>query len=280
MKLSLPPLLLVTLALLVPPAQAFPPTPPHTIYGQIRDEYGTPLTVADATIVFETPDNVTVRGAVIPTLAPGVNYRLPIPMDAGLTQDAYKPTAMRPNFPFKLKVQIGDTTYLPIEMAGDFSALGQSGKETRIDLTLGVDSDNDGLPDAWENYLISSLGGGLTLADINGNDDADKDGLSNLQEYLTGNFAHDPENGFTLAISGLHPQTGLPKLRFLALRGRSYSITGSADLKTWHSVDFTLPNDAANPRNNYTSSGVADLTVDVFPGEVQSGLRYFQLRVQ
>ena len=56
---------------------------------------------------------------------------------------------MKRNQSFRLKVKIGSVTYLPIEMKLS-KALGQAAQSTRLDLTLGEDSDNDGLPEAPE----------------------------------------------------------------------------------------------------------------------------------
>ena len=64
-----------------------------------------------------------------------------------------------------MKVQIGASVYLPMEMMIS-QPIGQPAGVTRLDLTLGVDSDGDGMPDAWE------LAYGL---DPNDPTDADKD---------------------------------------------------------------------------------------------------------
>jgi hypothetical protein len=48
-------------------------------------------------------------------------------------------------------------------MKGDLSKLGEPGKRTHLDLTLGEDLDGDGIPDAWERALLAALGGNRTL---------------------------------------------------------------------------------------------------------------------
>ncbi len=58
-------------------------------------------------------------------------------MDAGLTPDNYRPTALRPSVSFRMKVLIGGVTYLPIEMRANYANLGKPAQSTRIDLTLG-----------------------------------------------------------------------------------------------------------------------------------------------
>ncbi len=202
-------------------ARAFPPAPHHLFYGMVRDEYCNPLNMEGAEVVLETSANVQVNGKIIPGLNPGVNYELKTPMDAGITSDLYKPTAMMPTVPFKLKVKIGQATYLPIEMLGDFGQIGLPGKDTRVELTLGEDADGDGLPNVWERALIISFVGKLGLDDINGGDDTDGDGLSNLNEYIAGTYAMNDKNGFDLGIVRMNADR--PLLEFTAVRGRSYS---------------------------------------------------------
>jgi hypothetical protein len=229
---------------------AFPPAPHQEVFGLIRSELGVPLVAANAEVVLEAGGKLLGRITVSRNLEPGVNYRLTIPLDSGVTGDSYSPTALQPTVPFRLRVKIGNVTYLPIEMSGVSALLTRPGAATRVDLTLGEDTDGDGLPDAWERQLIAGLRGGKTLADINPNDDADGDGLSNLQEYLAGTYAFDPQDGFSLSI--VSTQGDRPVLEFLAIRGRDYEIQGSADLQSWAPVAFSLTTDAAGTalRNN------------------------------
>lgn len=224
---------------------AFPPAPDHTFYGMVRDEMGNPLSGSDVQVLLETATGVQIKGSVVNALEPGVNYHLVIPMDAGITSDLYKPTALKPTVPFKMWVRIKGVRYLPIQMKGDYSRMGEPGKTTRLDLTLGEDSDNDGLPDAWERALIAALGGKLTLADIKPNDDSDGDGLSNVQEYIAGTYAFDNKDGFSLKI--IRSEGTNPVMEFLAITGHTYSVLGSNDLKTWTPVLFRVAGTEAEP---------------------------------
>jgi hypothetical protein len=217
-------------------ALAFPPSPPHTFTGLVRDALGDPLAITNAVVILETTTGVRVKAALVPYLGPGFNYRLEVPMDAGLTADAYRPTALRPTVPFTIKVQIGSATYLPMELQGRYAALGRPAQTTRLDLTLGEDSDSDGLPDAWERALIAMLGADLSLAEIRPEDDADGDGLTNLQEYLASTYAFDPADGLRLDLAGL--DQGRPQFEFLAIRGRTYGILVSTNLSNWAPVMF------------------------------------------
>lgn len=231
-------------------------------------------------VVLEVDGRSVARTTVDSKLELGVNYRLSVPVDAGVTADKYKPTALLPTVPFRLKVRIGNVNYLPIEMTGASALITKPSAVSRVDLTLGEDSDGDGIPDAWERNLIAAMGGGKTLADIRPEDDADKDGLSNLQEYLAGTYAFDPEDGFSLSIRAVN--AGRSVLEFTAIRGRSYTIQASADLQTWKSTRFNLGTDSSSaaPREVYESTDVRPvriLTSAPLEDEVQP--RFFKLVV-
>ncbi len=266
-------------ALLLGPALlAFPPAPHHLIFGLCRDEMGDPLLLENAEVVFETSSGVQLNTAILPHLDPGVNYQLAVPMDAGVTADAYKPTALQPTVPFRIRVRVGSATYLPIEMSGNYSQLGQPAGRTRLNLTLGEDSDGDGLPDAWERALIALTGGTNTLAGIRPGDDLDRDGLSNLQEYYAGTYAFDPDDGFALNRLTIGANNAAT-LEFMVVRGRTYTVQSSADLIQWQSVQFrvTGPGPGAPLIWSYGSTDVRVLRVVVEPQPGEPAHKYFRL---
>lgn len=256
---------------------AYPPAPHHTLFGMVRNQWGDPISIFPSDVYLETPSGTQLRTSLAGPLEPGVNYRLEVPMDSGTAPDLYLPTALRPFFQYRLKVVIGQTTYLPIEMVGNFAQIGRPGESTRIDLTLGEDLDGDGLPDAWEQGLIAIYGG--TLGSINPNDDTDGDGINNLNEYLAGTYAFDPTDGFRLDIVGVN--AGASVLEWLAIRGRTYTIQASSDLKTWSTVSFRVPSEGAQAplRQNYPSTDVRTLRVEV-PSQAGVTNRYFKALVQ
>ena len=252
------------------PLRAYPPAPDHHIYGLVRNELGEPLNVPDARIIFEATNGVQVSASISFGLEPGVNYRLDVAMDSGIAPDNYKPTALRPTLPFRIVVRLGDLTYLPIEMVGAYAHLGEPAATTRIDLTLGEDADNDGLPDAWERLLLSQLGGG-TLEDIRPGDDSDGDGISNLDEYLAGTFAYDPEGGFRLSV--VPRADASPLLEFTVIKPRTYTVLASTDATTWTPVPFRIPDDGPQGTEhlNYLAADVRILRVEpALPPELQA----------
>ncbi len=254
---------------------AFPPAPHHLYYGTVRDEYGLPLSVENAEVILQSSSGQTVRTMVLPGLGPDRNYELPVPVDAGVTSDLYRPNVLRPKMPFAIQVRIGSSSYVPMEVSGNLTQLGRASKSTLLNLTLAIDSDNDGLPDAWEQMLIAYLGGNKTLADINPNDDPDGDGLSNFAEYSAGTFAFDDNDGLAIDIAGFNGES--PQLRFLAVRNRTYAIYLSSDLQTWTPATFIIPADAPNAVPHYRAVQTKELLVEV-PGLDKTTNFFFRLR--
>lgn len=241
----LPPWWVVLAAWLPWTSQAFPPAPPHTIYGVVRDAIGNPLE-AGAEVLFEASSGVTIKAVVATRIEPAVNYVLEIPMDAGLTADTYLPTALQPTAPFRLRVRAGKTTWLPMEMTGDLSRLGLPGGRTRIDLTLGEDADGNGLPDAWEKAVASFLGRAWEPGQMRPEDLYPGCGMSLRDVYLAGIYAVEPEDGFALQI--LSPVGEAPRLAFTAVKGRSYTVQAAQTLGEWSEIRFrVLPTAADAP---------------------------------
>ena len=265
--------LLLGAPLLQRPAQAYPPAPFHLFFGMLRDEYGTPINLTKAEVILETSSGVRIRTTVNPGIESGANYRLEVPMDAGLMAKPYQPTALRPLVPFRIKVRIGGATYLPIEMAGDYSHLGQPGQRTRLNLTLGEDADGDGLPDAWERLVNPDI------SQVNPGADAGN-GLSYLNTYYAGTYAVDPKNGFTLGILGLEENATV--LEFLAINGRTYTLHGSHDLNTWKELPFRLAADDTNApaRRLFRADAVKTVRLKVSSDEADGPFAYFRLMLQ
>ena len=253
---------------------AYPPAPHHVFYGLVRDEYGTPLTVSGAEVILTTPGGRELKAAVFQGGEAGVNYRLEVPMDAGLTDDVYQPTAMQPTVPFQMKVVVNKKVYLPMELKGKTAQMGLPGKRTQLDLTLGEDTDGDGLPDAWERMIHRDI------RKVNPTDDPDGDGLTNLQEYLAGTYALDASDGLRLDIQGV--SHGEPLMRFVAIRGRTYTLLGSTDFKTWEPVSFRIPSEGATAvvRSGYQSATVTPVTVQAVTANLPAAPTFFRLRVQ
>ncbi len=81
------------------------------------------------------------------------------------------------------KTLVGGTVSIDADSAGELYFVRQDGKIYKLSSTV-VDSDGDGLPDSWETQF------GLNPHDATGDNgatgDPDRDGLTNLQEFLAG----------------------------------------------------------------------------------------------
>lgn len=258
--------------LLVTTAHAYPPAPDHTFHGMVRNEWGDPIDVRGAKVFVHSTDGAGAAAPIAASTLPGSNYQLVVPMDSARSTkiDFTSAGSLRQSQPFRLKVQIGSITYLPIEMLLT-RPLGEPAGTSRLDLTLGADTDGDGLPDAWE------TGNGLNPTDpSDANRDSDGDGISNRNEYLAGTYAFDAGDGFRL---GLVEQTGSSTtLEFFAVRGRTYTFQSSTNLLEWTPVTFRTQ--AGGPlQSNYPASEHKTLRLDV-PSQDGETNRFFRALVQ
>lgn len=149
----------------------------------------------------ETPEpGVTASTNVVNLTTPGTLYRrLTVTLDGQLLTVINAPTDFAP---------------LPTHRGG----------VERIDLRLGpapVDSDGDGLADAWEMQHFGSLG-------ANPGDDPDGDGMSNLREFRAGTNPTDPSSLFELVEISKGPN-GI-SVRWSSQPERSYRVRRSTSL--------------------------------------------------
>jgi hypothetical protein len=176
------------------------------------------------------------------------NYQIRVRMDmARPDTDSYHPEVLDENSVLNLKVAMGGRTYLPIEMNSP-TTVGKPSTRRRLDLTLGVDSDGDGLPDAWEESQLYQAGvpagqNGWDLSKLDRDGDHDGDGFSNWHEYLAGTYALDATSILDLKI--IEKTASSDHLEFYSFYGKVYTLESSADLQVWTPVSFTLAPPAA-----------------------------------
>ena len=223
-----------------PFAEAIPPAPYHLIYGLAKDQYGTPLSSSNASVVLQSQTGAQLTGQIIPGLGAGVNYQVKVPMDAGRTAQLYRPDALVLSNAFTMLIVVGTETNVPIEMAGGYVLLGQSAQATKLNLTLGTDSNHDGIPDQWEEAYLATLGLNLPLSSLNANTIL-AGGLTLRQAYLLGLPVFDPGVSFQLTLVGFDGNS--PIIGFTGMTGRSYTVVGSSDLATWTPLPFNSVTD-------------------------------------
>jgi hypothetical protein len=165
-------------------------------------------------------------------------------------------------------------------MTGSFSLLGQPGQRTRLDLVLGVDSNGDGIPDAWESAFLAAIGSKLSLADLNQKLVLTRDGLSLWQEFLAGTYPFDPTEPFMVKIVSL--TAGAPLIEFTTMTGRSYTVLGSSDLNQWTPLSFQLPAEGASAAAHdfYYAPNISTVQVQVLPDAASGSMRFFKLMLQ
>jgi hypothetical protein len=258
--------------------RAYPPAPDHVLYGTVRDEFGRVLPAGAGIVIVSGAAGEIVRCPIDDGLEPGVNYTVRLPMDTGTLGGLYRPTALLPTVGFTIRVVRNNISYVPIEVSRIPPTIGLPGLRTRLDLTLGVDTVGDGLPDAWKQALIDrdTTGRLKKLSDVRPGDDLDGDGLTNLQEFLLGTYPLDQADALKLTI--IETVSGYAHLRFAVVAGRTYSIRGSSDLQSWVPQAFSVGTAGTSAVNSFaaTSITVLDVWVSLPPG----GTAFYRLYVQ
>lgn len=261
---------IIAVSFLLPPPflQAFPPAPYYRLHGMVRDQVGLVLAVEGAEVIL-LKGGVNIAKTPITTRQQlDQNYELNIRIDqnrSGTTP--YTEKAVQAQGLFSLLVEMNGERFYPIEVSGTLTA-GQGGEKIRLDLTLGEDTDHDGLPDVWEAWQLYQAGfypdgnGNWPLHLIDRNGDFDGDGLSNWLEYVAGTFAGDATERFTLDIK--EKTETRTRLEFYAITGKTYTIERSTDMKTWTRVPFAV-GAAAVAAETHTASDVGIVSAFATP---------------
>lgn len=261
-------------------AMAFPPAPYYTLYGIVRDQVGQRVTAEGAEVVL-LKGSAEIGRTPISSAMVDQNYELNVKIDQNRTGTTfYNEKAVAAGGLFSLKVSMNGATFYPIEVAGNLTA-GKGGERVRLDLTLGSDRDGDGLPDVWEEWQLYQAGqypdenGNWAISLIDRNGDFDKDGQSNLLEYLAGTFAGDATEIFELQITDVGE--GGARFEFYAITGKVYTIESSSDLKTWTRIPFAVGAPGAGA-TVYQATGVG--IVPAFAIPASTGKEFYRLTVR
>ncbi|MDB6072226.1 MAG: hypothetical protein JWL81_3397 [Verrucomicrobiales bacterium] len=266
--------------------RAFPPAPYFTVFGDARDQYGALIPPGSASVILYANSKETSRESLTNTPGRDYNYQIRVRIDMLRNSSAsYSSQALATGTIYTLGIESGGLIYYPIEMATP-PQIGNAADRKRLNLTLGVDSDGDGLPDAWEESQLYQGGvlpgpDGWDLTLINKLGDFDKDGINNFAEYIAGTYAADATSTLDLKITDKAEEA--VSLEFYAFYGKLYQIQSSPDLKTWSDTNFTLTAAAADPPPaaqsslTATSTGVTHVTV---PAATTDSVTYYRLNIR
>lgn len=117
-------------------------------------------------------------------------------------------------------------------------------------LAAAFDDDGDGLPDAYEHWIIERSGNHNTLADVKPGDDPDGDGANIYQEWLAGTDPLDAGDVFRVVSWETTQAGGSRDMRvtIAGRAGRSYALVESETLaEPWDTVASTGPLAADQP---------------------------------
>jgi hypothetical protein len=265
--------------------QAFPPAPFHTIYGDVRDDHGVLIPAAGAAVVMSQGGVQRMREQLTAISGADFNYELRMRMDMGRSLTAtYSSLVVSTASAYTLAVDIGGVLYHPIEITTTPPTVGAPAARVRLNLTLGVDSDGDGLPDAWEEsqlyqagHLPGENGWDLSLLDSDG--DLDKDGLSNGTEYIAGTYAGDATSTISMVIREKVGEN--VRLETYAIFGKSYTIESSTDLKIWAAASFSLADPAGEAPAEFQASLVSPVTgVTSLYAKGTAATTYYRLNIR
>ncbi|MBN2562794.1 MAG: hypothetical protein JXQ75_17865 [Phycisphaerae bacterium] len=210
-------------------------------YGQAKNDYGWPY-MKNADVELRVGTNVYARHTITGSLKPGVNFALYVQLDDGSESNKYAFHSLRTGDAFDIVVIDGEGERTILE-ASWLPPVGMPGEVILINVTSGVDTDGDGIPDTWEQELIDwGTNPGITsLVQVVGSDDYDGDGQPNIDEYGAGTFAFLYYDYFFAEYMEQTANNWL-MLEFLSVPGKIYQVycTTSLTWGAWAPCDFAL----------------------------------------
>ena len=271
---------LFSLLLAMSIASAFPPAPYYTLFGVVRDQVGQTVTAQGAQVIL-LKGGVEVGRTPITSNRIDQSYELNVRIDQNRSGTTfYTEKAIAAQGLFSLVISMNGELFYPIEVSGNLTA-GKGSERVKLDLTLGEDKDKDGLPDTWEAWQLYQAGlypdenGNWDLSLLDKNGDFDKDGQSNLMEYIAGTFAGDATETFGLTIKEKLPQS--VRFEFYGITGKVYTIESTLDMKTWTRVAFSV-GASSTEVNGYQATNVGIVSVFTAPRSQTS--EFYRLSVR
>jgi hypothetical protein len=141
----------------------------------------------------------------------------------------------------------------------------QRGRVERVDLAFSallLDGDGDGLPDIWEDHYFPGTG-------ANPEDDADGDGVSNLDEYLAGTDPIDPDSLFAIVTVAFGPEGNT--IQWSSIEGRAYRILRA---------DTLSPDGSGFEIIQYGVAATPPLNTFLDDSPISGGPRFYRLQLE
>lgn len=235
------------------------PEPSLVVHGVVTDALGKRSTTGTIQLTLTPVAGGTPIRASIPVteLASGFSFaqlirtETPVPGQARSANTLALPVAAEN---WRVTATLGGTTNANLLPAGRTNlavSLATRGQLLRTDLSLGVDTDGNGLIDAWEMLYFGKLGNSPTAS-------AAGDGISNLAKMYAG---LDPRGStttfpnFTLAQAR---EDGAFLIEWSSQSGRTYTVLRSTSLDgPFQSIQAAIP--ATPPANRLVDTGAAAL---------------------
>ena len=210
------------------------PAPSFFYYGIVRDAFGNPYTEESEVDLVCLRNGVELSRCCIKDYGAVANYLVAVAVDN--SDEPYSSSAVPSGSEVTFVVEDADGEQLPTYTADLLPVVGDAGKYVAADLSIGVDSDGDGLPDEWENQtaLTYWLLTGNYVTDLTAAGDMDGDGASNYAEYIAGTSAADEADVFKMYNAGKTENSeGIPvfSMQFFSAHGRSYIVREQLDLR-------------------------------------------------
>jgi len=231
------------------------PLPSFTYYGEVQNTYGSPYTAADQVqVIVRVAGRECGRATLDERLGPAINYRVEVPLDDGRGA-LYAAFAARQGDRAAFSLRIGSQEFAVLDPA-IAPPVGAPGTRLRLDFFRDADADHDGLPDTWEQAIVVASGGAFAdIRQVQPEDDFDRDGASNGEEFLAGT---DPTWAVDLlAVDAISYQPGLGRfgLGFYSVRGKTYEVQGSVSLPQWQELEFSVNATNGVPQKYWRGDG-------------------------
>jgi type VI secretion system secreted protein Hcp len=168
---------------------------------------------------------------------------------AAQTTDGTSGGADRPSESITLNFTKITYTYILPDVSGLYTSYNFANATSTTGTTPATDSDNDGLPDAWETTF------GLSVGSNDSGADPDGDGFTNLQEFQLGTHPKSGASFFKATLTMNTATPGFHQLSWNSVAGKTYLIERSPNLVTPFTTLRTVTASAATTTENVAVNG-------------------------